>query len=60
MKKYRFNCGGLFIFYRGKTLGEALSSFIRDYPFRVGDLTAIIEEEVRENQEAWNAKQKKT
>lgn len=41
MKRYTFDMDGMYVFYLGKTLGEALQKFVKDYPERISWIMLI-------------------
>ena len=44
MKTFKFEMGGMFVFYSGETLGKAILAFIKHRPNYVDLITAITEE----------------
>ncbi len=43
MKRFKFEFGGMFMFYFGENIGEAIAKMIKDRPNCLKDLTAITE-----------------
>jgi hypothetical protein len=48
MKRFRFEMGGSFLFHFGDTIGEAIASFLVYRPQRLKEITAIIEEPIKD------------
>lgn len=46
-KIFKFEMGGMYIFYSGMNLGEALKQFLKDRPNYIDILESITEEPVR-------------
>jgi hypothetical protein len=43
-KIFKFEMGGMYMFYRGRNLGEALQQFIKDRPGYIDMLESITEQ----------------
>lgn len=43
MKQYKLEFGGMFMFYWGKNIGEAIAQMIKDRPHYLKDLESITE-----------------
>jgi hypothetical protein len=43
-KTFKFEMGGMYMFYRGRNLGEALQQFIKDRPNYIDMLESITEQ----------------
>lgn len=47
MKTFKFEMGGMFVFYSGENLGKAIQAFIKHRPNYLDLVEAITEEPVR-------------
>lgn len=47
MKNFKFEMGGMYVFYGGKNLGEAIKAFVKDRPNYIGMIESITEETKR-------------
>lgn len=48
MKRYKLEFGGMFMYYWGKNIGEALATMIKDRPNYLHDLESITEEPLKD------------
>lgn len=47
-KRFKFEMGGMFMFYMGRNLGEALQRFMLDRPSYIDMLESITEEPIKD------------
>lgn len=48
MKRFKFECGGMFVLYFGKNLGEAIKQFVAHRPNYIDMIETITEEPVKD------------
>lgn len=50
MKRFKFEMGGMFMYYHGKNLGEAIKSFIAQRPNYIELIETITEEPYKDHE----------
>lgn len=50
MKRFKFELGSSYVYYFGTTMGDAIEAFLKHRPNRLSDITAIIEEPIKDHE----------